>query len=121
MEESAWRSGRASIASGAFNGTNMLIVIEDSIHCERIDTCTSFQEAIERLQEFASLPWDQHPNRAPCVSWHKCGREYQIIEYDEASIPWKVVREADVLRVSEAGVEWVPGFEYAWAELRGEL
>lgn len=94
----------------------MLIVIEDSIHCERIAQCDSFEEAIERLQQLSQLPWDQEPNRAPCTSWRKCGREYQVIEYDDSASPWKVVREADVLKVSASNIEWVPGFEYAWAE-----
>lgn len=98
----------------------MTIVIEDSAHCERIGECASFEEAIARLEELASLPWDQEPNRAPCRQWRKCGREYQIIEYDDSSTPWRVVREAEVLKVSASIVEWVPGFEFAWAERRDE-
>jgi hypothetical protein len=98
----------------------VLIVIEDSIHCEWIDECESFEEAIERLQQLARLRWDEEPNRAPCTTWRKCGREYQVVGYDDSTTPWKIVREADVLKVSASGVEWFPGFEYAWAELRGE-
>lgn len=98
----------------------MLIVIEDSIHCERIDQCESFEAAVARLEELARLPWDQDPNRAPCTSWRKCGREYQVLEYDDSAIPWKLVRGADVLKVSASAVEWVPGFEEAWAVWDGD-
>ena len=98
----------------------MRIIIEDSIHCERIEEYESFDEAVVHLEQLANLPWDQEPNRAPCTGWRKCGREYQVIEYDDSSNPWRVVREADVLKVSASNVEWVPGFEFAWAERRGE-
>lgn len=98
----------------------MRIVIEGSIHCERIDECESFEAAIARLRELAYLPWDHEPNRASCMSWRTCGREYQIIEYDDSATPWTVVREADVLKVSASAVEWIPGFEFAWAERRDE-
>ena len=98
----------------------MRIVIEDSIHCERIDECESFEEPIARLQELAKLRWDEEPNLAPCTSWRHCGREYRVIEYDDLASPWRVVRDADVLKVSASNIEWVLGFEYAWAERRGE-
>lgn len=94
-------------------------MIEDSIHCDRIEECESFEEAVARLERLARSPWDREPNRAPCASWRKCGREYRVIGYDDSSIPWKVVREADVLKVSASHVEWVPGFRFAWAERLG--
>lgn len=91
----------------------MRVFIEDRFHCDRIAECDSFDAAIERLKQIAQLSWDQTPNRAPCRSWRTCGREYQVIEFDDSAAPWKVVRAVPVLRVSASSIEWSEGFENA--------
>jgi hypothetical protein len=98
----------------------MPIVIEDAAHCQHVEHCDTFEEAIAWLEEAATIPWDQEPNRCPCTAWRRCGRKYRVIEFDDSTVPWTRLREADVLNVSARGVEWVPGYEYAWREPGGE-
>ena len=84
-----------------------MFVIEDQFHCETLGRFSSFELASTELKRIATLPWDQEPNRAPCMQWPTCGRSYEIIEYDDSSIPWKELRRIPVLDVSASGVKWV--------------
>ena len=87
-----------------------MIVIEDAIHAEQDGDFASFDEAVAELRRRATIPWDQPPNVAPCMSWRTCGREYYIVQFDVAASPWKQVRSDHVLDVSASGVQWAPGF-----------
>lgn len=93
----------------------MMIAIEDNLHGELWAKFQTFDEAIAELQHRASIPWDQPPNKAPCKSWRTCGREYEVNEYDDSHEPWKLLRRIIALKISAKGVEWVDGFEEAWA------
>jgi hypothetical protein len=86
-------------------------VIEDEFHAEPQGQFSSFEQALTELQRRAKIPWDQPPNAAPCMSWKTCGREYVVIEYDDAHTRWRELRRVAVLRVSACGVEWSAGFE----------
>jgi hypothetical protein len=88
-----------------------MFVIEDEIHAEQHGQFSSFDEALAELRRAAKIPWDEAPNLAPCTSWRTCGREYVILEYDDSSTPWKVLRCVPVLNVSASGVKWSSGFE----------
>lgn len=81
-------------------------VIEDERHAEPQGEYPSFQDALNELQRRAAIPWDEVPNRAPCTSWPTCGRSYEVIEYDQSQVPWKVLRRVAVLDVSADGVKW---------------
>jgi hypothetical protein len=83
-----------------------VFVIEDEIHCDWHGQYASFGAAVAELQRRAALPWDQPPNAAPCRSWRTCGREYVIIEFDEAQTPWKELGRVPALEVSAEGVKW---------------
>ena len=96
-----------------------MIVIDDGIHCEHDGRFNTFEDAVAELRRRAAIPWDQEPNRAPCTSWRKCGREYHLLKYDDAQTPWKLLRGVPVLNVSAKGVEWIEGFELAWQAARG--
>ena len=63
----------------------------------------SFRQAIDELQRLAAIPWNEKPNRAPCSNWKTCGRNYEVVEYDES---WSEVRRISVLEVSASGVKW---------------
>jgi hypothetical protein len=49
-------------------------------------------------------------NRAPCTSCEKCGRQDEVIEYDDAAGA-RVVRRVSMLAMSAAGVKWSDGFD----------
>jgi hypothetical protein len=88
-----------------------VFVIEDERHADPQGEFASFDEALAELHRRASVPWDQKPNVAPCLSWKTCGRSYEIIEYDPSRVPWQVVRRVPVLEVTAEGIEWESEFE----------
>ena len=100
--------GVTSRAAATF-GVGMF-VIEDERHAEPQARFASFQQAVAELKRRAKIPWDQDPNRAPCRGWQRCGRTYEVIEYDDSQVPWEELRRVTVLDVSAAGVEWSSGF-----------
>lgn len=87
-----------------------MFVIEDEIHCDWHGEYARLADAIAELRRRAALPWDEPPNAAPCTSWQTCGREYVIIEFDDAQSPCKELRRIPAFEVSAAGVKWSPGF-----------
>jgi hypothetical protein len=93
-----------------------MVYLFDEIHCELQERFETFESAIAELRRRASIAWDAVPNQAPCRSWRTCGRQYHVLEYDERSKPWKLLRDVHVLDVSAKGVEWVEGFERAWEQ-----
>ena len=81
--------------------------IEDETHAEpQSGTFNSFEEALNELKRRSTIPWDEEPNRAPCINWQTCERNYQIVEYDNSSIPWQELQRVDALRISAKGIEW---------------
>jgi len=89
-----------------------VFVIEDELHAERHGKFSSFPQAIAELRRRAAIPWNEEPNRAPCASWEKCGRKYEVIELDDAA-GVREVRRVSVLEVSAAGAKWSDGFDKA--------
>jgi hypothetical protein len=81
-------------------------VIEDEFHAEWQGEFPSEREALAELQRRAEIPWDQEPNRAPCMSWRTCGRGYYIIEFDDTHEPWKELKRTRLLDVSASEVKW---------------
>jgi hypothetical protein len=86
-----------------------VFVIEDEAHAELHGEFESIDEAIAELKRRASIPWDQEPNVAPCMSWRTCGRRYDIIEYGDGRSA--EVRRMPALEISAAGLKWVPPFD----------
>jgi hypothetical protein len=84
-----------------------IFVIEDEAHAERHGRFQTRPQAIAELRRRAAIPWDEEPNRAPCIGWRKCGRRYELVEYDQSNLPWKAVSRTLILKVSAAGVKWV--------------
>ena len=93
-----------------------VIYIEDAIHCEQDGPFTSFDDAIAELRRRATIEWDAPPNRAPCMSWRTCGREYHILAYDARSESGHLLRQTHVLDVSAERTRWIEGYEQGWAE-----
>jgi hypothetical protein len=91
-----------------------MIYLEDEIHCEQDGPFETFEDAVSELRRRASIAWDKPPNQAPCISWQTCGREYHVLEYNEAKQPWKLLRDVPALNVSAKCIAWVEGFEQAW-------
>ena len=69
-----------------------IFVINDEAHGDWSGEFSNFEAALQDLKARAKLPWDQKPNLCPCMSWKTCGRNYEIIEYDESDgEPWKEI------------------------------
>jgi hypothetical protein len=83
-----------------------VFVIDDEIHAEEHGEFDTWEGALTELRRRAAIPWDQEPNKAPCMSWATCGRDYGITEHDGASRSVRV----SVLRIDESGVQWDPPF-----------
>ena len=85
-----------------------MFVIDDENHAEQWDGFDSFDGALEQLKKWASEPWDEKQNRAPCTGWRSCGRKYLIVEYNDGSgRSWKQLSRVPVLEVSAAGSRWI--------------
>ena len=86
-----------------------MFVIEDENHAEQSGEFATLEEALAELRRRALIPWNDEPNVAPCTSWKTCGRDYEILEYDDHARPWKIVRRVAGFEVSAAGVVWSEG------------
>jgi hypothetical protein len=87
--------------------------IEDERHAELQEgEYVTMAAAMAELRRRATLPWDKAPNAAPCTNWQNCGRTYEIVEFDTASIPWKELQRVAVLEVTAGGAGWLSGFEH---------
>jgi hypothetical protein len=87
-----------------------MFLIEDERHAEpQGGQYPSLAEAVAELRRRASLPWDEPPNVAPCGNWRKCGRTYEIVEYDTSSTPWRELSRLHYLEVTAGGVRWLCG------------
>lgn len=85
-----------------------MFTIEDERHAEPLaGQFESLKMAIDELRRLASLPWDKPPNVAPCQSWRKCGRTYEIVEYETSSSPWRELSRVPYLDVDESGTRWL--------------
>ncbi|MFB7844038.1 hypothetical protein [Microbacterium sp. NPDC056052] len=87
-------------------GRPSMFVIEDELHAEQIGTYSQREEAMAALLRFATLPWDERPNAAPCRSWRSCGRSYELVEYDTTDMPWREVSREAMLEISKGDVRW---------------
>lgn len=81
-------------------------VIEDSIHLDQHGTFPSLDAALEKLRHFARAPWDERPNRAPCLHWEGCGRDYEILDYDDSDSPSKLNARIPAVAISRDAVTW---------------
>ena len=85
-----------------------MFVIEDELHSERQEgEFSALSEAVAELKRRAALPWDKIPNVAPCTNWRNCGRNYEVIEYDTSSVPWRELQRISVLEVTSVGAKWL--------------
>ena len=84
----------------------MKFQIEDDKHAEPQGDFSTLDEAIAELRHRAEIPWDSPPNVAPCQNWRTCGRTYEIIEYDDSTLPWQEMKRYGGLEVSKAGMKW---------------
>jgi hypothetical protein len=88
----------------------MIFIIEDENHAEMCGEFSSFDEALTELRSRAAISWDSEPNACPCASRNTCERDYSIVEYDNAQMPWKEVKRISVLKVSIKGSFWSKEF-----------
>ena len=83
-----------------------LFVLEDELHAEWISRWPTFADARAEVERLATVPWDEKPNRCPCISWRTCRRRYCITELDTTRTPWRRVKETFVLDIGSRGVTW---------------
>ena len=86
-----------------------MFVIEDEWHAEWIGEYASREEALAELGRLAELPWDEAPNRCPCMGWRTCGRRYHLIEFDTSADPWRRLSYEALLDVSAEKTAWLSG------------
>ncbi|MEG3155308.1 hypothetical protein [Sphingomonas sp. RB1R13] len=84
-----------------------MFAIEDELHGEPGAEFATRDEAMAELQRLATLPWDEPPNRAPCMSWETCGRNYSVVEYDQSCTPWRQCSVIPMIEMSSKGVKWL--------------
>jgi hypothetical protein len=84
-----------------------MFVIEDEWHAEWIGEYASLEEAHAELRRLANLPWDEAPNRCPCMSWRTCGRRYHVVEFDTSGEPWRSLNDQALLEVSSKATVWL--------------
>lgn len=85
--------------------------IEDEFHAEPMGVFATLDAAVAELRRLARIAWHEPPNRAPCTNWRKCGRIYELVEFDDTRRPWKELRRTAALEVTAKGVTWLPGFD----------
>lgn len=82
--------------------------IEDTIHGDYLDgKFQTFDMALEELIRISRIPYGQEPNVAPCSNAEGCERDYHILQYDDSSVPWKLLSDVDLLVMSPKGAKWV--------------
>ncbi len=86
-----------------------MFMIEDELHATQWGPYVTLAEAIAELRRRVLIPWDQEPNRAPCSSWQTCGRNYEIVECDDA---WNELRHIPALKISAEKVVWADGMDH---------
>ena len=84
--------------------------IEDELHAESAGDYATQESALEELRRRSALAWDVEPNVAPCTNWRKCGRRYEVVEYDTKERPWREVQRFHVLDISSGGINWIEPF-----------
>ena len=87
-----------------------MFVVSDELHDETAGEFSSLQDAIEKVRHLAAIAWDHEPNRAPCTSWRTCGRNYEIVEFDDSTRPWREMRRLRAVEIDAAGIRWADGF-----------
>jgi hypothetical protein len=82
--------------------------IEDERHAEpQAGEFSSLAAVSSELRRLAQLPWDQAPNVAPCTNWITCGRTYEVVEYDNSTLPWQELKRVPALEVDAQGARWL--------------
>jgi hypothetical protein len=84
-----------------------MFVIEDELHAEWQGEFQTRHEAISELRRRALISWDEEPNAAPCTDWITCGRKYELVEFDDSTLPWKELSRTLLLEISANGVQWL--------------
>jgi hypothetical protein len=81
--------------------------MEDESHAECIAReIASLEEAGAELRRLLGLRWDEEPNLAPCTTWSKCGRRYEVVGYDTSEGAYREVRRIPALDIRASGVTW---------------
>lgn len=88
-----------------------MFTIEDEIHADGRGEFSNLDSAMAELHRLARTPWDEPPNRAPCMSWAACGRDWELIEWDRPDSGRRPIRRPMTLHVSAGGKSWTPGVE----------
>ena len=83
-----------------------IFVIEDEVHSEWCGEYDKYEDALTELKSRAAIKWDQVPNICPCTNWQNCGRNYELVEFNDAVKPWEEISRKLVLKISANGIFW---------------
>jgi hypothetical protein len=80
--------------------------IEDTNHAEIIGTFDTFENALTELTNIYNIPWNTSPNICPCLNFETCGRDYEIYEYDNSTMPWKYLNSIFICSIYKDKYKW---------------
>jgi hypothetical protein len=103
----------SSVTPSALSGRIRKIrkfIISDENHLDNHGTFSSLDAALKRLRRLAKTPWNEGPNRAPCIGWWGCGRDYAILEFEASQSSWEQRSTIPAVAISRGGVTWYGPF-----------
>jgi hypothetical protein len=96
-----------SVERGGLDEDEAMFQIDDELHGEPQGEFDTFEDAMSELERRSKFPWDADPNKAPCMSWRTCGRNYEVVEYDDSQGEWKELSRTRVLEIRASGTTWI--------------
>lgn len=81
-------------------------VIHDELHDEVFSEHRLREDALSEVERLATLRWDEEPLLAPCRGWAGCGRNLELLTYDRATTPSRIVEREAAFEVDRSGVRW---------------
>jgi hypothetical protein len=73
-------------------------VVEDEFHADWVATFPSREESLVLADRLRSDS-DAEENKPPCTSWRTCRREYYLLEYEDTTKPWTLVRREPLFEI----------------------
>lgn len=84
----------------------MRFSVEDDLHSDILGEFPSREDALAEIRRRVAQPWDGPDNVAPCQRWRHCGRNYELVVYDESTSEWHELSREAVVKIDAKGVRW---------------
>lgn len=83
-----------------------MFVIEDELHADSMGRFPELSLALAELDRLSKIPWMEWPNVPPCGNLEKCGRRYELVDYDDTQTPWIELRRIEIFEITAKGIQW---------------